>query len=80
MLALALATIRVVRVTASTTHLRVPVTNTASANADVFDAVVIPACNGGVSLGLGDEVAEQGVGAEEVQADISSLCKVLQRR
>lgn len=39
-----------------------------------------PACNGGVSLGLGDEVAEQGVGAEEVQADIGSLCKVLQRR
>lgn len=39
-----------------------------------------PACNGGVSLGLGDEVAEQGVGAEEVQADSGSLCKVLQRR
>lgn len=39
-----------------------------------------PACNGGVFLGLGDEVAEQGVGAEEMQADIGSLCKVLQRR
>lgn len=39
-----------------------------------------PACNGGVSLRLGDEVAEQGVGAEEVQADIGSLCKVSQRR
>lgn len=37
-----------------------------------------PACDSGVSLGLGDKVAEQSVGAEEVQADIGSLGKVLQ--
>lgn len=37
-----------------------------------------PACDGGVSLGLGDQVAQQGVGAEKTQADVGGLRKVSQ--
>lgn len=37
-----------------------------------------PACDSGVSLSFGDEVAQQGAGAEEVQADVCGLCKVSQ--
>lgn len=79
-LALALESAWVVLVTPPTTHLGMPMANTASTDADVFDTVVIPACDSGISLGLRDKVAEQGVGAEEVQADVGSLCKVLQHR
>lgn len=60
-----------------TTHLCVPMTNTAATNADVFDTIVIPACDGGVSLGFGDKVAQQGVGAEEAHADVGGFCEVL---
>lgn len=45
---------------------------------DVLQFASHPACDGGVSLGLGDQVAQQGVGAEESQADVRSLCKVSQ--
>lgn len=37
-----------------------------------------PARDGGVPLGLGDKVAEQGAGAQEVEADVGCLCEVLQ--
>lgn len=37
-----------------------------------------PACDCGVSLSLGDEVTQQGVGAKKVQADVCGLCKVSQ--
>lgn len=80
MLALTLESVWVVLVTSATTHLCVPMTNTASTDADVFDTVVIPACDGGVSLGLGDKVAQQGGGPQEAQADVGSLCKVSQHR
>lgn len=36
-----------------------------------------PACDGGVSLGLGDQVTQQGAGAEEAQADVGGLREVL---
>lgn len=39
-----------------------------------------PACNGGVSLSLGDEVAQQGAGAEETQTDVSGLSEISQHR
>lgn len=37
-----------------------------------------PACDGGVSLRLGDEVPQQGVGAEEAEADVGGLCETSQ--
>lgn len=55
-----------------------PVTNAASTNADVFDAIVIPACDSWVTLCLGDEVSQQGVGAEEAQADVSGFREITQ--
>lgn len=78
MLALTLASVWVVLVTPPTTHLCMPMTNAASTNADVFDTIIIPACDGGISLGLGDQVAQQGAGAEEAQADVGGLCEVSQ--
>lgn len=39
-----------------------------------------PARDGRVPLGLGDELAQQGVGAEEAQADVGGLGEVLQHR
>lgn len=39
-----------------------------------------PAGHGGVPLGLGDQVAQQGVGAKEAQADVGGLGEVLQHR
>lgn len=35
-----------------------------------------PACDGGVSVGFGDEVSQQGAGAEEAQADVGGFCEV----
>lgn len=39
-----------------------------------------PARDGRIPLGLGDEVAQQGVGAKEAQADVGGLGEVLQHR
>lgn len=39
-----------------------------------------PARDGRIPLGLGDQVAQQGVGAEEAQADVGGLGEVLQHR
>lgn len=54
------------------------VTNAASPDTDVFDAVVIPACDSGVPLGLGDEVPQQSAGPEEVQADVGGFGEISQ--
>ena len=45
---------------------------------EVVQYVPHPACDGGISLGLGDQVAQQGVGAEKAQANVGGLCEVLQ--
>lgn len=45
---------------------------------EVVQFVSHPACDGGISLGLGDQVAQQGAGAEEAQADVGGLCEVSQ--
>lgn len=37
-----------------------------------------PSCDGGIPLGLGDQVAKQSAGAEEAQADVGGLCEVSQ--
>lgn len=39
-----------------------------------------PARDGRIPLGLGDEVAQQGVGAKEAEADVGGLGEVLQHR
>lgn len=39
-----------------------------------------PACDRGISLGLGDQVTEQGAGAQEAQADVGGLGEVSQHR
>ena len=39
-----------------------------------------PACDRGVSLGLGDEVTQKGACAEEAEADVSGLGEVTQHR
>lgn len=45
---------------------------------EVVQFVPHPASDGGISLGLGDQVAQQGAGAEEAQADVGGLCEVSQ--
>lgn len=45
---------------------------------EVVQYVPHPACDCGISLGLGDQMAQQGAGAEEAQADVGGLCEVLQ--
>lgn len=45
---------------------------------EVVQYVPHPACDCGISLGLGDQVAQQGGGAEEAQADVGGLCEVSQ--
>lgn len=47
---------------------------------EVVQFMAHPACDGGVSLSLRDEVAQQGVCAEKVKADVCGLCKVSQHR
>lgn len=42
--------------------------------------VAHPAGDRWIPLGLGDQVAQQGVGAKEIQADVGSLGEVLQHR
>lgn len=44
----------------------------------VVQYVPHPACDGGISLGLGDKVSQQGGGAEEAQADVGGLREVSQ--
>jgi len=39
-----------------------------------------PAGDGGVALGLGDQVTQKGAGAEEAQADVGGLGEVPQHR
>lgn len=39
-----------------------------------------PACDSGVSLRLGDQVSQQGAGAQKAQADVGGLCEVPQHR
>ena len=39
-----------------------------------------PAGDSGVALGLGDQVSQQGAGAEEAQADVGGLGEVPQHR
>lgn len=45
---------------------------------EIVQYVPHPACDGRIFLGLGDQVAQQGVGAEEVQANVGGLCEVSQ--
>lgn len=47
---------------------------------EVVQYVPHPARDGGVSLCLGDQVAQQGAGAQEAQADVGGLREVSQRR
>lgn len=46
----------------------------------VVQFVPHPAGDGGISLGLGDQVTQQSAGAEEAQADVGCFCKVSQYR
>lgn len=46
---------------------------------EVAICVPHPASHSGISLGLGDQVAQQGVGAQETQADVGGLGEVLQQ-
>lgn len=47
------------------TDIRVTVTDAATANADVFDAVIIPAGDGGVPQRLAHKVSQKRVGSQE---------------
>ena len=46
----------------------------------VSEGLSYPPSDGGVSLGLGDEVAQQGAGSQEAQADVGGLGEIPQHR
>lgn len=62
-----------------TAYFSMAIANTPSTNADILYAVVIPPRDGRIPLGFGDEVTQEGVGAEETQADVCGLGKLPQR-
>lgn len=62
------------------TDIRMPVADTAAADADVLDTVIVPAGDRGVPQRLAHEVAQQRVGAQEAQADVGGFGEVTQQR
>lgn len=60
----------------SVTDICVAMTDAAAADADVFDAVIIPAGDGGVPQRLAHKVAQERVGSQKPQADVGGLGEV----